>query len=274
MALFDKTRPNQEKSSWRQDLKKYEEAEIAQNRLLRFVQGQNKPDTTHFTMRQGYRNEVQRSSLRVVHKKSGIFQKRYRISKRLFDLTLVMLAMPVLLPVFLILAFGIWLQDRHSPLFVQKRIGLGGKPFNIYKFRTMLPNAAEILEQIKHLNEVEWPAFKMKNDPRVTPIGKILRRTSLDELPQIINVIKGNMSLVGPRPNTFDPETQYQLWQHERLEVVPGMTGLWQVSGRSDLDFEEWVLLDITYIEQQSLLFDLNILWRTIESVLRQKGAY
>ena len=172
------------------------------------------------------------------------------------------------------IALLIWIEDRDAPFFLQERVGKGGKPFKIYKFRTMVPNATEIFEQIKHLNEVEWPAFKMKNDPRITKVGKFLRRTSLDELPQLLNVLKGEMSLVGPRPNSFKPETYNALWQHERLEVVPGMTGLWAVEGRSELPFDEWALLDITYIEQQSLTFDIVILWRTLESVLRRKGAY
>ncbi len=217
---------------------------------------------------------MQNSPIRIQRTKSGIFRERHRIFKRAFDLAVCFLTAPMILAAISTIALLIWIEDRRNPFFVQERIGKGGKPFQMYKFRTMVSNSAAIFEQIKHLNEVQWPAFKMKNDPRITRVGKFLRRTSLDELPQLWNVVKGEMSLVGPRPNSFKPELYHALWQHERLEVLPGMTGLWAVEGRSDLSFNEWVLLDISYISQQSIAFDLNILWRTLESVLWQRGAY
>ncbi|OGO34621.1 MAG: UDP-phosphate galactose phosphotransferase [Chloroflexi bacterium RBG_16_57_11] len=157
-------------------------------------------------------------------------------------------------------------------MFVQNRTGIGGKRFRMYKFRTMVPNAEELKTQYSHLNELSLPDFKITNDPRVTRVGRFLRKTSLDELPQIINILKGDMSLVGPRPTSFGAET-YSLKHTERLEVVPGLTGLWQIKGRSDLDFDERTKLDIEYIENQSLWLDIRILVLTIGAVLSKKGA-
>jgi lipopolysaccharide/colanic/teichoic acid biosynthesis glycosyltransferase len=143
----------------------------------------------------------------------------------------------------------------------------------MYKFRTMVTNAEELKLTYAHLNELSWPDFKITDDPRVTSIGRFLRKTSLDELPQIINVFKGDMSLVGPRPTSFDAST-YALWHTERLEVLPGITGLWQVSGRSNLDFDDRLRLDVAYIENQSLWLDIKILFRTVTAVFSQNGAY
>ena len=143
----------------------------------------------------------------------------------------------------------------------------------MYKLRSMATNAEELKQKYAHLNELTWPDFKITDDPRVTRIGRILRKTSLDELPQIFNIIKGDMSLVGPRPTSFDVST-YKLWHTERLEVLPGLTGLWQVSGRSDLDFDDRLHLDIEYIENKSLWLDIQILIRTVTVVFTQKGAY
>jgi lipopolysaccharide/colanic/teichoic acid biosynthesis glycosyltransferase len=137
----------------------------------------------------------------------------------------------------------------------------------------MVKNAEELKLTYAHLNELTWPDFKITDDPRVTSIGRLLRKTSLDELPQIINVLKGDMSLVGPRPTSFEAST-YDLWHTERLEVLPGITGLWQVNGRSDLDFDDRLGLDIAYIENQSLWLDIEILFRTVAAVFSQRGAY
>ena len=142
----------------------------------------------------------------------------------------------------------------------------------MFKLRTMVPNADELKAQLMHLNEHRYPDFKITNDPRVTRVGRILRKTSLDELPQIFNVIRGEMTLVGPRPTSFGAET-YRLWHTARLEVKPGLTGLWQVSGRADLDFDDRLRLDIAYIRQRSLRFDLHILLRTFTAVLTTRGA-
>jgi len=202
-----------------------------------------------------------------------LFRRPYRISKRLFDITLCLLALPILLPLGALIALLIWLDDPGPVLFRQYRTGLGGRRFAMYKFRTMVTNAEELKAKYAHLNELTGPAFKITDDPRVTRMGRFLRKTSLDELPQVLNVLKGDMSLVGPRPTSFDVST-YSLWHTERLEVLPGITGLWQVSGRSDIDFDERLRLDIEYIERQSLLFDLAILFRTVGAIFTSRGAY
>jgi len=202
-----------------------------------------------------------------------LFRRGYRISKRVFDLTLCVMSLPIFLPVVAVCAVLIWLNDPGPIFFRQKRTGKGGRRFTMYKFRTMVTNAEELKLTYAHLNELSWPDFKITDDPRVTSIGRFLRKTSLDELPQIINVFKGDMSLVGPRPTSFDAST-YALWHTERLEVLPGITGLWQVSGRSNLDFDDRLRLDVAYIENQSLWLDIKILLRTVTAVFSQNGAY
>lgn len=202
-----------------------------------------------------------------------LFRTSYRISKRILDLTICALFLPVLLPVIGLCALAIWIDDPGPIFFMQKRTGKGGRRFKMFKLRTMARNAEELKQKYAHLNELTWPDFKITNDPRVTRVGRILRKTSLDELPQIFNIIKGDMSLVGPRPTSFDVST-YKLWHTERLEVVPGLTGLWQVSGRSDLDFDDRLRLDIEYIERRSLWLDIWILIRTVTVVFTQEGAY
>ena len=143
----------------------------------------------------------------------------------------------------------------------------------MYKFRTMAPNAEELKSEYAHLNELQWPDFKITNDPRITPIGRFLRKTSLDELPQLFNVLSGEMSLVGPRPTSFGPET-YKLWHTHRLDVIPGLTGLWQIIGRAQLEFDDRLRLDIAYIERASIWLDINILARTILAVFESRGAH
>ena len=202
-----------------------------------------------------------------------LFRTSYRIGKRILDLTICALFLPVLLPVIGLCALAIWIDDPGPIFFMQKRTGKGGRRFKMFKLRTMAKNAEELKQKYAHLNELTWPDFKITNDPRVTRVGRILRKTSLDELQQIFNIIKGDMSLVGPRPTSFDVST-YKLWHTERLEVVPGLTGLWQVSGRSDLDFDDRLRLDIEYIERRSLWLDIWILIRTVTVVFTQEGAY
>jgi lipopolysaccharide/colanic/teichoic acid biosynthesis glycosyltransferase len=202
-----------------------------------------------------------------------LFRTNYRVIKRLFDLTLCFLALPVLLPIIGLCALLVWIDDPGPIFFRQWRTGKGGKRFVMYKLRTMCANAEELKLQYAHLNELTWPDFKISNDPRLTRMGRLLRKTSLDELPQIFNIIKGDMSLVGPRPTSFDVST-YSLWHTERLEVLPGLTGLWQVNGRSSLDFDQRLRLDIEYIERQSFWLDVEILVRTVFAVFSQRGAY
>lgn len=202
-----------------------------------------------------------------------LFRRHYHLAKRIFDVAVCLGSLPLVLPLALLLALLIWLEDRGPVLYRQQRTGKGGKRFTMYKFRTMVKNADALKAKYAHLNELTWPDFKISNDPRITRIGRFLRKSSLDELPQIYNVLKGEMSLVGPRPTSFDVST-YALWHTERLEVLPGITGLWQISGRSDVDFNERLRLDIAYIENQSFLLDLKILFRTVFVVFKRRGAY
>lgn len=199
--------------------------------------------------------------------------RAYQLVKRLLDLIIVFAAAPFWVPVFLIIFFVVQVTSPGAPsLFTQLRTGKDGKRFRMYKFRSMVANAEELKKKYAHLNELQWPDFKITNDPRITKIGKVLRKTSLDELPQLLNVIKGDMSLVGPRPTSFGSET-YKLWQTERLDVTPGLTGLWQIIGRAQLEFDERLRLDIAYIERQGVLFDFVILFKTLMSVVKQRGA-
>jgi lipopolysaccharide/colanic/teichoic acid biosynthesis glycosyltransferase len=209
----------------------------------------------------------------IHHKEVRLFRRRYRIAKRVLDIILTLLFLPLLLVVMGLVAIAVYLDNPGPVLFNQLRTGKGGKRFKMYKFRTMVTNAEELKEKLAHLNELTPPDFKITDDPRVTRVGRILRKTSLDELPQVFNVLKGEMSLVGPRPTSFAGNT-YSFWQTERLEILPGITGLWQVSGRSDVDFDDRARLDIQYIEQQSIWLDLNILFRTVATVISQRGAY
>lgn len=195
-------------------------------------------------------------------------------AKRLFDLTLTTLATPVLIPLFLIVAISIKLDSPGPVFFIQKRVGLRKHVFPMFKFRSMQMNAEEKLKEIEHLNEAEGPIFKMTNDPRVTRVGKLLRKTSLDELPQLINVFRGEMSLVGPRPMSLrDVDLFDRGIQRKRFSVQPGLTCLWQISGRSDLPFEKWLELDLEYIENWTFWFDVKILFKTFPAVLNSKGA-
>jgi lipopolysaccharide/colanic/teichoic acid biosynthesis glycosyltransferase len=198
----------------------------------------------------------------------------YHFLKRIFDLTLTVLAMPFWLPLIGVIALIIKVTSPGAPaMFVQLRTGKGGQRFRMFKFRSMVPNAEELKLKYAHLNELKWPDFKITNDPRITRIGKFLRKTSLDEIPQLFNVLKGEMSLVGPRPTSFGADT-YKLWHTERLDVLPGLTGLWQIIGRASMEFDDRLRLEIAYIERRSLWLDFNILFQTAFAVFNQRGAH
>ena len=198
----------------------------------------------------------------------------YLFAKRIMDVALVLLTLPLWIPALAIIALVIRITSPGAPvIFKQLRTGKGGRRFHMYKFRTMVPDAEELKSRYAHLNELHWPDFKITNDPRITPVGRILRKTSLDELPQLINVLRGEMSLVGPRPTSFGPET-YQLWHTSRLDVMPGITGLWQIFGRAQLEFDDRLRLDIAYIERASFWLDLQILLLTIIAAFQQRGAH
>jgi len=209
----------------------------------------------------------------IQQKQRSLYRPYYKVSKRIFDISVCILVVPMVLVIMGICALFIWIEDPGPIIFIQMRTGKSGRRFRMYKLRTMVKNAEELKSVYAHLNELTPPDFKITNDPRVTQTGKFLRKTSLDEIPQIFNVLKGDMSLVGPRPTSFDSKT-YSLWHTERLDVLPGITGMWQVNGRSELDFTERLRLDIEYIEHQSLWQDLKILFQTVGAIFTQRGAH
>ncbi len=198
-------------------------------------------------------------------------RRRYDPIKRAFDLAIVAVALPIVAPVIAVCSLAIAVDSRGPIVFRQQRTGRHGRPFHIYKFRTMVKNAAELKPSLQHLSVVPYPDFKLIDDPRITRVGRILRKSSLDELPQIWNILRGEMSFVGPRPTSFAPDS-YDLWHARRLEVRPGLTGLWQITGRNTTDFDERSRLDDQYIRTRSFGVDVKILLRTIPEMLRQRG--
>jgi len=199
--------------------------------------------------------------------------RAYSIAKRLMDVALVILTAPVWLTVMGVCALAVKIDDPSARvLFTQTRTGVSGRTITMHKCRTMVPDAEARKWELRHLNELEWPDFKITNDPRITPPGRLLRKTSLDELPQLWDVLIGRLSLVGPRPTDFLADT-YRLWQTERLDVKPGITGLWQIYGRGLAEFDDRTRLDIAYVQRRSIWLDVQILARTIPAVLAQRGA-
>ncbi len=194
--------------------------------------------------------------------------------KRLLDLAGGTAALALALPVIAVAAIAIKL-DSPGPVFHRSiRVGRGGRPFTFLKLRSMQVGAEELRGLLLHLNQAQGPAFKLHNDPRVTRVGRILRKMSLDELPQLWHVLQGHMSLVGPRPPFPEEVEKYEPWMLRRLSVLPGLTCLWQIRGRSDLSFDEWMRLDLEYVDRCSLLLDLEILALTVPAVLLARGAY
>ncbi|MGG0449215.1 sugar transferase [Priestia megaterium] len=199
----------------------------------------------------------------------------YLFLKRTFDIMGALLGIIFLSLVFFIVAVLIKLEDPKGPIFFsQKRIGKNGQEFHMYKFRSMVTDAEERLQELLKHNETTGAMFKMKNDPRVTKIGRFIRKTSIDELPQLWNVLKGDMTLVGPRPPLQREVAEYTGYQLQRLLVTPGCTGLWQVSGRSNIGFEEMVELDLSYIQSRTFFMDIKIIFKTVTMVFGSKGAY
>jgi lipopolysaccharide/colanic/teichoic acid biosynthesis glycosyltransferase len=192
-------------------------------------------------------------------------------AKRIMDVAISLAAMPLILPVLGLCALAVRLDSPGPILYRQQRTGLHGVPFGMNNFRTMVANAEELKPSLAHLNIMTPPDFKIIDDPRITRVGKLLRKTSLDEVPQIFNVLRGEMSLVGPRPTSFAAST-YRLWHAERLEVTPGITGLWQVRGRNESTFDERLRLDVEYISKRSVAYDLRIILETIGSVVNRSG--
>jgi exopolysaccharide biosynthesis polyprenyl glycosylphosphotransferase len=217
-------------------------------------------------------DELEGVSLMTQH--TGFAEGWPILVKRAIDIGVSLTVLILCGPILVVTALAIKLTSPGPILFVQKRLGLNKRRFNIYKFRTMVPTAEQQVHELEHLNEVSGPVFKIKDDPRITPIGKLLRKTSIDELPQLFNVLEGEMSLVGPRPLPIrDYEGFSEDWQRRRFSVRPGITCLWQINGRSSIPFEKWMQLDLQYIDRWSLWLDFEILARTIPAVLKGSGA-
>ncbi|QDJ23952.1 sugar transferase [Pediococcus pentosaceus] len=198
----------------------------------------------------------------------------YRFFKRMLDIVASVIGLIVLSPVFLIVSLAIKAEDRGPIFYSQVRLGKGQRPFKMWKFRSMIVDADKKLEKLLEQNEVEGAMFKMKEDPRITKVGRFTRKHSLDELPQLWNVLIGEMSLVGPRPPLEREVADYSEYDKQRLIVKPGCTGFWQVTARNDVDFEGMVNLDLEYIERSGILFDISILFRTVAIVFKPNGAY
>ena len=210
------------------------------------------------------------SRVEVITKDEGLI---YKFSKRILDIICSTLGLIILSPVLLIVAILIKLESKGPVIFSQKRVGLNGNEFKMYKFRSMVQNAEELKEKLAKQNEMSGPMFKMKDDPRVTKVGKFIRKTSIDEIPQLINVIKGDMSLVGPRPSLPKEVAKFEPWMLDRLNVKPGLTCYWQVSGRNNIDFIEWMKLDLQYVEDRSFLLDLKLIFKTFFVLFGDKNA-
>lgn len=200
--------------------------------------------------------------------------KFYEICKRGIDIIGAGSGLFLLSPVIAIVACAVKFTSKGPIFFSQKRVGKNGQLFDMYKFRSMVVNAEELKEKLAHQNEMSGPMFKMKDDPRVTKVGKFIRKTSLDELPQLWNVLKGDMSLVGPRPSLPKEVKQFEKWMYKRLTVKPGLTCYWQVSGRNNIDFEDWMKLDISYVEDRNLWIDIKLIFKTVGVLFGDKNAH
>lgn len=221
--------------------------------------------------------ELKEREIRPITIDAGRQHRRYgyRFVKRVFDFVASLLGLIILSPLFLIIAIAIKAEDpKGSVFYSQTRLGRGETPFKMYKFRSMVSNADQLLEELLKNNEIDGAMFKMQDDPRVTKIGKFIRKYSIDELPQLLNVLKGSMSLVGPRPPLPREVEEYSDYDKQRLAVKPGCTGLWQATVRNSVGFDDMVKLDLTYISKRSVAFDVYILFKTVVIMFKPNGAY
>lgn len=209
-----------------------------------------------------------------IESKSSMEFSLYEVIKRLIDFVCSFLGVLILSPLFIIIAIIIKTTSKGPIFFSQKRVGKDGKEFDMYKFRSMVVNAEELKEKLAAQNEMSGPMFKMKDDPRVTKVGKFIRKTSIDELPQLWNVLKGDMSLVGPRPSLPKEVAQFEDWMYKRLEVKPGLTCYWQVSGRNNIDFEDWMKLDCKYVDERNTWVDIKLIFKTVGVLFGDKNAH
>ena len=219
--------------------------------------------------------EIRGESLKYIVGPLKVYEKStsYYITKRIVDFLGALFGIIALSPLIIITAIAVKLDSKGPIFFAQKRVGQNGRIFHMYKFRSMVTNAEELLHKLKDKNEMTGPMFKMKNDPRVTRIGRFLRRTSIDELPQLFNVLKGEMSLVGPRPNLSKEVELFSEYHKLKLLAKPGLTCYWQVMGRSSIDFEGWMELDIKYLEERSIWVDLKLIFKTVGLLFGDENA-
>lgn len=200
--------------------------------------------------------------------------KFYELSKRCIDVLGSLCGLILLSPILLVIMALIKCESKGPVIFSQERVGLHGKKFKMYKFRSMVVNAEELKKKLAAQNEMSGPMFKMKDDPRVTKVGKVIRKTSIDEIPQLVNVLKGDMSLVGPRPSLPQEVIQFESWMYIRHEVKPGLTCYWQVSGRNNIDFVDWMKLDVKYVEERNLWVDIKLILKTVFVLFGDKNAH
>lgn len=217
--------------------------------------------------------------IQIIHEKNEKeFYKKskiYEVTKRTMDILLSLIAIIMLMPLFIIVAIAIKIEDpKGKIIFAQERNGIYPTKFKMYKFRSMVHNAEELLNELDDQNELTGPVFKIKDDPRITKVGKFIRKTSIDELPQLFNVLKGEMSLVGPRPPIQREVEKYTPYQLQRLFVKPGLTCIWQVSGRNSIDFDQWIELDLKYLRERSILLDIKLIFKTFFVLFGDKNAY
>lgn len=198
----------------------------------------------------------------------------YEICKRIIDIIGAGLGLILLSPIIAIVACAVKVNSKGPIFFSQKRVGKNGELFEMYKFRSMVVNAEELKENLEDKNEMSGPMFKIKDDPRITKVGKFIRKTSIDELPQLWNVLRGDMSLVGPRPSLPKEVEQFDNWMFKRLTVRPGLTCYWQVSGRNNIDFEDWMKLDIKYVEERNIWIDIKLIFKTVFVLFGDKNAH
>jgi len=197
----------------------------------------------------------------------------YEFLKRTVDIICSLIGLIVLIPILVIVAIFIRIESKGSIIFTQDRVGKDGIVFKMYKFRSMVINAEELKEKLSNKNERIGPMFKIKNDPRITNVGRIIRKTSIDELPQLLNILKGEMTIVGPRPSLPDEVKEFEGWMLKRLNVKPGLTCYWQVLGRNDIEFNEWMKLDIKYVKERNILIDIKLILKTFFVLIGDKNA-
>lgn len=201
-------------------------------------------------------------------------KKIYKFFKRAIDIIGSLVGLILASPILLVVGILIKLESKGPIVFSQTRVGLNGKEFKMYKLRSMVVNAEELKKKLEAQNEMSGPMFKIKDDPRITKIGKFIRKTSIDELAQLVNVLKGDMSLVGPRPSLPKEVAEFESWMLERLEVKPGLTCYWQVMGRNNIEFEEWMELDVKYVRERSFLLDIRLIFKTFFVLFGDKNAF